>query len=155
MHEASHSTPNGSSPEMIHTPDGLPGFDSARHWSLDRAAPDAVFGLLNNLDQPGIGLMVTEPWELAPGYEPDLPDEELERIGIRDASDISVLVVATIGTRDSLGHDSSTGDEDDNHGVVWLNLAAPITVNVRTHTARQVILDRQGWPLRHPVMTRS
>jgi len=72
--------------------------------------------------------------ELAPGYEPDLPDEELERIGIRDASDISVLVVATIPAR--------SGSDD--ASVIWLNLAAPITVNVRTNTARQVILDRQA-----------
>ncbi|MCU1393237.1 MAG: hypothetical protein JWM34_1665 [Ilumatobacteraceae bacterium] len=152
MHEAipNHQSSSTSNPELIHTPDGLPGFDTARHWSLDRAAPDAVFGLLNNLDQPGVGLMVTEPWELAPGYEPDLPDDELERIGIRDASDISVLVVATIPTAPE-----SATEADRAEGVIWLNLAAPITVNVRTNTARQVILDRQGWPLRHPITTRN
>jgi flagellar assembly factor FliW len=139
MHEA-------PDPHLIHTPDGLPGFDSSRRWSLERGDADAVFGLLQNLDQPGIGLMVTEPWELAPGYEPDLPDDELERIGIRDASDVTVLVVATIPDRD---------ERSDEPGVIWLNLAAPITVNVRTNTARQVILDRQGWPLRHPIATRG
>lgn len=139
MHEAPTA-------HLIHTPDGLPGFDSSRHWSLERADADAVFGLLQNLDQPGVGLMVTEPWDLAPGYEPDLPDDELERIGIHDASDVTVLVVATIPSRD---------EQPDDAGVIWLNLAAPITVNVRTNTARQVILDRQGWPLRHPIATRS
>lgn len=152
MHEATHTLTDAELHDLvladtvIHTPDGLPGFDTARRWSLDRAEPDAVFGLLHNLDQPGVGLMVTEPWELAPGYEPDLPDDELERIGIRDASDISVLVVATIPARD--GSDGASG-------IIWLNLAAPITVNVRTNTARQVILDRQGWPLRHPVTARG
>jgi flagellar assembly factor FliW len=92
--------------------------------------------------------MVTEPWELAPGYEPDLPDDELARIGVLDARDITVLVVATIPTSDD------TKDLD-SAGVIWLNLAAPITINARTNVARQVILDRQGWPLRHPVSTRG
>jgi flagellar assembly factor FliW len=142
-------------PTVIHTPDGLPGFGTARRWSFERGADDAVFGLLNNLDQPGIGLMVTEPWDLAPGYEPDLPDDELARIGVRDARDITLLVVATIPSNGAL--DGSAEGQADGHadGVIWLNLAAPITVNARTNIARQVILDRQGWPLRHPVSTRS
>jgi flagellar assembly factor FliW len=32
-----------------------------------------------------------------------------------------------------------------------LNLTAPIAVNVETMQARQIILDRQGWPMRHPI----
>ncbi len=125
---------------VIRTPDGLPGFDTARCWVLERDHDDQVFGLLRSLDLPGIGLLVTEPWGLAPGYEPDLPEDELARIGVRDPEQVSVLVVATIAG------DSTT---------VWLNLAAPIAVNVERREARQVILDRQGWPLRHPVAVRG
>ncbi len=159
MHEATTSstatldtsTPVAPEPTVIHTPDGLPGFGAARRWAFERGPDDAIFGLLNNLDQPGIGLMVTEPWDLAPGYEPDLPDDELARIGVRDARDITLLVVATIPSNGAMDG-SAEGQQD---GVIWLNLAAPITINSRTNIARQVILDRQGWPLRHPVSTRS
>ena len=134
--------------ETIHTPEGLPGFDGAREWVLERG-DDAVFALLRNVEQPGIGLLVTEPWDLAPGYEPDLPDEELSRIGVEEAADVQLLVVATISSK--MLEPASTDDA----ATIWLNLAAPITVNVRTHEARQVILDRQGWPLRHAVATRG
>ncbi|HEY4331730.1 MAG TPA: flagellar assembly protein FliW [Ilumatobacteraceae bacterium] len=127
--------------EVIETPEGLPGFTTARHWVMERQAPDAVFGLLRNLDQPGIGLLIAEPWDLAPGYEPDLPDDELARIDVREPSDVTIHVVATI----------ASGTADVERGTVWLNLAAPIVLNTRTGQARQVILDRQGWPLRHPV----
>ncbi|MEY2552822.1 MAG: flagellar assembly factor FliW [Ilumatobacteraceae bacterium] len=130
--------------QTIHTPDGLPGFDAAREWVLE-GDDDAVFALLRNVEQPAIGLLVTEPWDLAPGYEPDLPDEELARIGVHEAADVQLLVVAT------LAGDSTAGSEAAEAATVFLNLAAPITVNVRTRQARQVILDRQGWPLRHAV----
>ena len=120
--------------QTIHTPDGLPGFDAAREWVLE-GDDDAVFALLRNVEQPAIGLLVTEPWDLAPGYEPDLPE----------AADVQLLVVAT------LAGDSIAGSEAAEAATVFLNLAAPITVNVRTRQARQVILDRQGWPLRHAV----
>lgn len=126
--------------DVIHTPEGLPGFGSARAWVLERSAPDALFGVLRNVDTPDIGLLVTEPWTLAPGYEPDLPAEELARIGIESPEQASVLVVATIA------EDATT---------VWLNLAAPIAVNVDDRRARQLILDRQGWPLRHAVTVRG
>ncbi|MGZ4793018.1 MAG: flagellar assembly protein FliW [Ilumatobacteraceae bacterium] len=134
--------------ETIHTPDGLPGFDGAREWVLERG-DDAVFALLRNVEQPAIGLLVTEPWDLAPGYEPDLPDDELSRIGVEEAADVQLFVVATIA--DYTPELAPTGDP----GTIFLNLAAPITVNMRTHEARQVILDRQGWPLRHAVATRG
>ncbi|MGZ4739255.1 MAG: flagellar assembly protein FliW [Ilumatobacteraceae bacterium] len=134
--------------ETIHTPDGLPGFDGAREWVLERG-DDAVFALLRNVEQPAIGLLVTEPWDLAPGYEPDLPDDELSRIGVEEAADVQLLVVATIA--DYTSELAPTSDP----GTIFLNLAVPITVNMRTHEARQVILDRQGWPLRHAVATRG
>jgi flagellar assembly factor FliW len=126
--------------DLIHTPEGLPGFAAARSWVLERSQPDAVFGVLRNVDMPAVGLLVTEPWDLAPGYEPDLPAEELARIGIDAPEQATVLVVATVA-----------GDG----ATVWLNLAAPIAVNVESRRARQVILDRQGWPLRHAVRVRG
>jgi flagellar assembly factor FliW len=141
-----HAERNGEEMPMqtIHTPDGLPGFDAAREWVLEDD-DDAVFALLRNVEQPAIGLLVTEPWDLAPGYEPDLPDEELARIGVQEAADVQLLVVATLA-----GDPPAAGGAAE-APTIWLNLAAPITVNVRTRQARQVILDRQGWPLRHAV----
>jgi flagellar assembly factor FliW len=66
--------------------------------------------------------------------------DELARIGIDSPDQATVLVVATIA---------------DDASTVWLNLAAPIAVNVDDRRARQVILDRQGWPLRHAVSVRG
>jgi flagellar assembly factor FliW len=130
--------------EPVHTPEGLPGFDGAREWVLEHD-DDVAFALLRNVDEPGIGLLVVEPWDLAPGYEPDLPDAELARIDITEPADVLLYVVATLAP--------ATAEQP---GLaVWLNLAAPIAINVRNRKARQVILDRQGWPLRHPVGARS
>jgi flagellar assembly factor FliW len=126
---------------LVHTPDGLPGFDGVHAWELE-SDDTSSFSLLRNVEQPSIGLLVTAPWDLAPGYEPDLPDDELARLGVVGPAEVEVLVVATIAPR----------TRPDQPLSIWLNLAAPIVVNTRTSAARQVILDRQGWPLRHPVM---
>lgn len=122
------------------TPEGIPGFERSRDWVLEREHPEAVFSLLRSLDHPGVGILVAEPWNLAPGYSPDLPDDELARIEVRSPDELELYVVATLAA-------------DRQH--VYLNLAAPLVVNHESRVARQVILDRQGWPLRHPVGVRG
>ena len=139
----SDSPVNGTSPgttPAISTPDGIPGFERTRAWVLEREHPDAVFWLFRSVDQPGVGLLVAEPWNLAPGYDPDLPEDDLARIEVTKPEDVALYVVATLA-------------EDRRH--VYLNLTAPIVVHTERRLARQVILDRQGWPLRHPVAVRG
>lgn len=127
---------NEIEPQVVTTPEGLPGFERIRCWHLERGHPEAVFMVLRSVDEPALGLLVAEPWTLAPGYEPDLPDEELARIEITDPGDVELYVVATIA---------------ESREQVFLNLAAPVVVHQERRLARQVILDRQGWPLRHAV----
>jgi flagellar assembly factor FliW len=103
---------------------------------LERETPDAAFALLRAAGDAAIGLLVTEPWDLAPGYEPDIPDSELKALGVDEAAEIAIFVVVGL---------------DVVKRKAWLNLAAPIVVHVGSGTARQVILDRQGWPVRHVV----
>ncbi len=131
-----HTMSDTPEPPVITTPDGLPGFDALRSWVIELSAPDAVFSVMRSLDEPGIGLLVAEPWDLAPGYAPDLPDAEMAAIGATEPTDVAVFVVAHI---------------DVEGRQAWLNLAAPIVVNAGKGVARQMILDRQGWPMRHPV----
>jgi len=123
-------------PPVITTPDGLPGFDHLREWVLEQTGEESVFSLLRSLDRPGISLLVAEPWELAPGYEPDLPDAEMGALGAHHPDDVAVLVVVRL---------------DVESRQAFLNLAAPIVVHAAKGVARQMILDRQGWPMRHAV----
>ena len=123
-------------PPVITTPDGLPGFDDLRDWVLEQSADEAVFSLLRSLDRPGIALLVAEPWQLAPGYAPDLPDAEMVALGADQPDDVAVLVVVRLDVESK---------------YAFLNLAAPIVVHAAKGVARQMILDRQGWPMRHPV----
>ena len=124
----------------VSTPDGIPGFEKSREWVLEREHPEAVFALLRSLDIPGVGILVAEPWTLAPGYSPDLPDDDLARIEVTGPEDLEVLVVATLAP---------------DRQQIFLNLAAPLVIHTERRLGRQIILDRQGWPLRHPVSVRG
>ncbi len=111
---------NGIEPQVVTTPDGLPGFERARDWQLERGHPEALFSILRSLDTPGVGLLVAEPWDLAPGYEPDLPEDELARIDVTAPDQVELYVVATI-----------TEDRQ----LVHLNLVAPLVVHAESRLA--------------------
>ncbi len=127
-------------PQAVTTPEGIPGFERTRCWTLEREHPEAIFSLLRSVERPSLGLLVAEPWALAPGYDPDLPEDDLARIGVSSPDELELYVVATLS-------------DDRKH--VYLNLAAPLVVHIGRRLARQVILDRQGWPLRHAVAVRG
>lgn len=66
-----------------------------------------------------------------PDYSPELTDQQAATLGLTDAADALLLVVATPG---------ETG--------TTVNLLAPIVVDRRTGRAAQVILEGQDQPLR-------
>ncbi|MDM7885692.1 MULTISPECIES: flagellar assembly protein FliW [Curtobacterium] len=66
-----------------------------------------------------------------PDYAPELTDEQATTIGLTDAADAMLLVVA------NPGEDGTT-----------VNLLAPVVVNGRTAVGAQFILEDQDLPLR-------
>lgn len=115
--------------------DGIPGFPRSRRFRLTQTGPDRAFQLLESLDEPGVSLLVVEPWLLFPDYEPDLPDADCEALGLADPGQAAVLCAVTV---------------DGAAREAWANLRAPFVINVATHHGRQVVLDAD-LPLRAPM----
>ncbi len=66
-----------------------------------------------------------------PDYAPELTDEQAATIGLSDAADAMLLVVANPGASGTT-----------------VNLLAPVVVNARTAVGAQFILEDQDLPLR-------
>ncbi|WP_163541806.1 flagellar assembly protein FliW [Occultella kanbiaonis] len=82
----------------------------------------------------GLRLFLIDADTHLPGYAPVLSAEQGNRLGLTDASDAEVFVVA-----------NPAGE------TTTVNLMAPVIVHRGSGAALQVILENQDWPLQHPL----
>ena len=66
--------------DVIEFPAGLIGLGGNR-FAILAHDPDSVFGWLQSLEDDGLALPVTDPWQFFADYEVQLSDEDTERLG--------------------------------------------------------------------------
>jgi flagellar assembly factor FliW len=122
-------------PEAIRLefPQGMIGFPEATEYVLLKQRPDSVFMWLHSTTDPQLAFPVVLPWAFYWEYEVKLGDEDLEAIGVENASQISIMCVVNVGN-------------DVRRGTI--NLFSPIVINNETRLAKQVINTADGYSTR-------
>lgn len=120
---------------LIEVVGGVIGFPDATRFALVEAEETGIYCWLQSVDHPGLSFLSLVPWPFFPDYEPELPDEDCETLGLARPEDAQVLCLVTIG------------DE-----AVTANLLGPVVVNTATRRARQVVLVHSDLPTNAPVL---
>jgi flagellar assembly factor FliW len=119
---------------VLHFPEGLIGFPGARRFALlDAGRPESPFHCLVSLDDTDLGFVVCDPCALWPGYAEAVP---APAGGAPGEAAVLALVTVPANPRD-----------------MTANLLAPLVVDCRTRTGRQVVLDNGRWSTRHHLLT--
>lgn len=105
--------------KVIFFPRGLMGFEDKRQFTLLKLREDAPFLILQSLQDPGLGLLVGDPYTFLPEYRIKIGDAEQNLLQVKSAKELAVLVTVSIPP----GHPERTS----------LNLTGPILIN---HDAR-------------------
>jgi flagellar assembly factor FliW len=92
---------------------------------------------LRATDGTSVRLVVVVPGKFFPGYAPEIDDETVSKLDLRDATEAAVLNVVNIG---------------DDPATATVNLLAPIVINHRTLRAAQAVLVGTDLPLRAPLL---
>lgn len=111
--------------EIFVFPWGLPGFESLRSFVVLQLETQDQILWLQSLDDPSIALPLGDPWTFFPDYDPKLPGFARLSLDIQAAEDFTLLAVM-VGT---------------DGGPTFMNLMAPIVVNLKSRIARQVPLE--------------
>jgi flagellar assembly factor FliW len=128
-----------SDDQVISMPEGIVGFEDQTRYILLEAKEYEPFLLLISVDEPEIGFPLIPSIYVDPKYGPSLSQDEMALLGGAEAArDIAVLLVATIGNKQS------------EHTA---NLRAPVFINPKKRVGRQVILTDDDYPVRHPLLT--
>jgi flagellar assembly factor FliW len=117
-------TLNVVSEDVIVFPAGLLGLEDCREWVLLSDAANESLGWLQSLNRPETALAVVSPRRFVPQYRFHTYQNELAPLALANLDDAQVLTIVS-----------------QQEGRPTLNLKAPIVVNLRTRTARQLVVN--------------
>ena len=108
----------------LRLPMGLLGFEHLKDYLLVANPDEEPFLWLQVKHKSTLAFVVINPFLVKPDYQPDLPQADVDFLGIEDPDDVSLLNIVTL-------HPSRTAT---------VNLKGPIIVNRHTLIGKQVVL---------------
>jgi flagellar assembly factor FliW len=115
-------------------PDGIPGFEQDKRYTLMGLEGLDGFACLQCVDRGELSFIIVNPFVFFSDYEFNLPDADAKLLEAADPQDLSVWTIVTI--KDRL--ESAT-----------VNLVAPVVLNERKRRGKQVILVDPNLGTRH------
>ncbi|WP_058306688.1 flagellar assembly protein FliW [Gracilibacillus massiliensis] len=110
--------------EVIHFPQGIPGFLEKKDFILLSFEENGLFQVLQSTETIDPAFVVVNPFLFVKDYEFKLDDTTIEQLKIKQENDVLVLAIMTV--KDPLA--TSTA-----------NLQAPIVINQNQKLAKQYI----------------
>lgn len=123
--------------KVIEFPDGLPGFEHCKRFSLfHEAGGQPIVYTLQSLDDPEVALPVADPAQFGFHYELTLEDRDVAMLEVGSADDVAVAVV--------LRRDAAAA-ADAGAGAISANVMAPLVINTRTRRGKQQPISKLGF----------
>jgi flagellar assembly factor FliW len=127
------SVPAGN---QVRLPSGLLGFEHIKEYALLANPAEVPFAWLRPADSAPLAFVVINPFYALPDYAPDIPDSDVEFLGLKEPDDALLFSIVTLR-----GANQAT-----------LNLKGPIVINRHTHIGKQVIIANAGnYSVEHPL----
>ncbi|MDD3223532.1 MAG: flagellar assembly protein FliW [Clostridium sp.] len=132
-----HGTKEYDEKDVITFEKGLPGFLDLKKYILFSVEDNNIFSVLHSIDNLEIGFVVVSPFLVEKDYEFNIDDEDLKKLKITDKKDIIVLTTVCLNK---------------NVNDITTNLKAPIVINKKQQLGRQLILDKEEYEVKHPLL---
>jgi flagellar assembly factor FliW len=117
-------------------PMGLLGFEQIKEYLLVSDPAEEPFRWLRVKDNPALAFVVVEPFMAVPDYQPDIPQPDVECIGLTRPGDALLYSIVTLH-----GGERAT-----------INLKGPIVINRNTGVGKQVIIaNAANYSVQHPL----
>jgi flagellar assembly factor FliW len=120
----------------VRLPMGLLGFEHLKDYVLVTNPGEEPFLWLQVKDNGPLAFVVVNPFLVAPDYQPDLPQADIDFLGIEQPDDALLFNIVTL-------HPA---------GRATVNLKGPIVINRHTMTGKQVVLaNASEHAVEHPL----
>ncbi|HEX4343228.1 MAG TPA: flagellar assembly protein FliW [Verrucomicrobiae bacterium] len=129
-------TPATSKTNEVRIPTGLLGFENIKDYVLLANPAEQPFAWLQVKDNAALAFIVVDPFIAVPDYKPNIPQLDLEFIGVTNPDDAMLLNIVTL------------------HGAsrATMNLKGPIVINRHTHVGKQIVIANAAeYSVQHPL----
>jgi flagellar assembly factor FliW len=120
----------------VRMPAGLLGFEHIKNFLLIANPAEAPFRWLQVKNNPSLAFVVIEPSLFVPDYRPDIPQPDVDFLGLTSPDDAAVFNIVTVqGPRRAT-----------------VNLKGPVVINRNTGVAKQVVIaNAVDYSVEHPL----
>ncbi len=123
--------------QVIHFPNGLPGFENARKFIIMSVPEHQPFHWMECVDGNNIRFAIINPLSFRPDYQPKIKKEELATLNIEDIKELLLYVIVTL--RSPLVESTA-------------NLMGPLFINIREKIGKQIIIENDAYSLRERII---
>lgn len=131
--------PNADKP-VLHFPHGLYGFEDYKDFTLCES-DYGPFMWLQSVSEKALAFLVVDPFLFFSDYELDVDDESIKDIGVKNASDVSVIAIVTLAKQ--------------KEAPITVNLQGPLIINKHNKHAKQIVLQDPRWLTKHDLSQAS
>ncbi|WP_319466161.1 flagellar assembly protein FliW [uncultured Pseudodesulfovibrio sp.] len=117
---------------IIYFPRGLIGLEDKREFVLLNVRDESPFLLLQCVTDPGLGLLVADPYAFIESYDVKLEKIDRKSLKIKNVKQLAILVTVSIPQ-----------NKPEN---TTLNLQGPIVINTEVRIGLQVPQTEAGYP---------
>ncbi|MGC9154948.1 MAG: flagellar assembly protein FliW [Ferrimicrobium sp.] len=118
-------------------PIGLPGFEGHHSFVLGALGPEyGPYLGLRSTQEDGPSFVIAQPSELGIEMAVDIDDFHQSLLGIKDAGEVLVMLIATL---------------DAEGGLPTVNTQAPLVINVTNWRSAQILQNNQAYSMHEAV----
>lgn len=124
--------------DILNFEEGIIGFEDVKEFGLIASEdPESPFKWIQAIDKPELAFALVNPFKIKRDYDFDLKDEDVESLGVKDASEVMVFSIVVV---------------PEDIKKISMNLKAPLIINRTNNKAAQIILDTDKYTVRHFIL---
>lgn len=134
-----HGTFTYKEEEIITFNKGIKGLEYLKKFIIADIKENPVFKILQSIEDEAVGLVIISPFEVKNNYEIDLKDDVTESLNISSSQEVILYNTVTLNS---------------DVNKITVNLKAPIVINNNKKLGEQVIIDKEEYKIKHPLIER-
>ena len=120
---------------LFHFDNGLLGFEDYKDFYLLNMGSDKSFSILQSKVDKDICFILVDPFTIFLDYSPEVHDDDINSLDIKDKADLLLLAIVTI---------RATPESS-----MTANLLGPLIFNTKNHKSKQCITEGDNYSTRH------